>query len=273
MRYLLFAFFLSFCGCNHLFYYPSKEIFYPPENLKITYQSIKFTSQDGTNLSGWYFPTTGKKAKGTVVQFHGNAQNMTSHYLSVVWLVKEGYNLFTFDYRGYGESEGTPNQKGTVLDGTAALKKAWELHDKKSPFIVWGQSLGGAVLQASLANFPNLSDVRLIILESTFNSYRKVSYTLIKNGYLWFLSPLAWVLISDRYSGKNYMKKNKIPLLVVHDENDQTVPFANAKDILEINPGSEELWQLKMGGHLRAFAPDQDPRRQQLVQFLSTFAR
>jgi len=96
---------------------------------------------------GWYFPSQlSTTPKATIIQFHGNAQNFSAHYLSLAWLTKQEFNLFTFSYRGYGNSEGRPDQKGTYLDGLAALNQGWELHKKSGAkkFIVYGQSLGGS---------------------------------------------------------------------------------------------------------------------------------
>ncbi len=98
-------------SCTNLFYQPSDRQFYRPEAFKLTYQDIYFQSSDGTKLHGWFFKGKGKP-KGTIVQFHGNAENISSHFLNLAWLVLEGYNLFTFDYRGCNlRSRATPEQE------------------------------------------------------------------------------------------------------------------------------------------------------------------
>ena len=112
-----FAFLVGLCGlmmgCNSLFYYPSQKVFYTPHNFGTTYEDVYFTSKDGTRLNGWFVPAIGH-AKGTVIHFHGNAENITNHYTFVQWLPSEGFNLFVFDYRGYGASSGKPDLEGMV---------------------------------------------------------------------------------------------------------------------------------------------------------------
>ncbi|UPT75824.1 MAG: lysophospholipase [Elusimicrobiota bacterium] len=71
-----------------------------------------------------WFPAQNGPARGTIVHFHGNGENMTSHYLFVYWLALERWNVFTFDYRGYGASGGEKSIAGSVADGAAAIKAA-----------------------------------------------------------------------------------------------------------------------------------------------------
>src|SRR5262245_39943051 len=104
---ILFIFLITILGqsCSHVFYQPSPKQYVNPAQFKLKYENLSFQSADGTKLNGWFFPAKTKKPKGTIVQFHGNAQNISTHFFSLIWLIEEGYNFFTFDYRGYGKSE------------------------------------------------------------------------------------------------------------------------------------------------------------------------
>ena len=80
-----------------------------------------------------------------MVQLHGNAHNVSSHYRYVTWLVAEGVNVLCFDYRGYGLSEGKPERAGILKDSRAAIRYAASRPDVDPDRIVLlGQSLGGA---------------------------------------------------------------------------------------------------------------------------------
>ena len=81
------------------FYHPDSRVYTTPSEDRYSYENIQFQSADGTLLSGWFIPAQGK-ALGTVIHFHGNARNMSSHYPQVSWLPAKGFNLFVFDYRG-----------------------------------------------------------------------------------------------------------------------------------------------------------------------------
>ena len=275
-------------SCNHLFYYPQKDVLYPPENFGIIYEPKTFTSLDGTKLNAWYFPAQSgekkskinKDPKGTIIQFHGNAENMTSHYLSLAWLIHEGYNLFSFDYRGYGKSEGEPTPEGTVKDGVAAIREILkdERTSAKSKILVaWGQSLGGAIMQRSIEELAEDERKRLhlVVLDSTFSSYKTVAAsTLRKSAVTWLISPLAYILVSNSYGAEKFYKSNQSAVLIVHDELDNVVPYSNGKDINhKIESPNKTFWHPRIGGHVRTFAADQPEWRQKLLQFLESTKR
>lgn len=114
-------------ACTHLAFQPARVLFVDPTQLGIAYQDVSFTSADGTALHGWFFPAQTTEVKGTFVQFHGNAENISTHFASLLWVTKHGYNLFTFDYRGYGQSAGTISMPGAHADVSAAIEQARHL--------------------------------------------------------------------------------------------------------------------------------------------------
>jgi fermentation-respiration switch protein FrsA (DUF1100 family) len=142
-------------GCataDRALYHPDAKVYTTPRSDGLAFEELAITSADGTPLSAWFIPATTTAAKGTAVHFHGNAQNMTAHYSFVKWLPAAGYNLVVFDYRGYGRSQGQPSRKGTIADGAAVLAYVRERADvAPQSIIVIGQSLGGAIALAALA--------------------------------------------------------------------------------------------------------------------------
>src|SRR5574341_868653 len=111
-------------GCDGLFYHPSRNAFLDPASIGFPFQDVGFNSLDGTRLHGWFFaPKDGpERAKATVIHFHGNAENISTHFQAVAWLAREGFNVFVFDYRGYGQSDGKPNPEGIEEDEVAAAR-------------------------------------------------------------------------------------------------------------------------------------------------------
>ena len=94
---LLLVCFLSGCA-NGFFYRPSSVVYQTPKKDGYVYENVSFLSYDQTALHGWFIPAVGE-AKGTVIHFHGNAQNLSAHYSFVSWLPRVGYNLILFDNR------------------------------------------------------------------------------------------------------------------------------------------------------------------------------
>ena len=120
-----------FSSCSNLFYQPNKFLYSDPHQFKYQFTNVKIPSTDGVVLHAWHFKNISKiKTKGVVLFFHGNAQNISSHYYSIAWLSKHGYEVVVVDYRGYGLSTGKPNQKGVNQDALAALKYSHEYYKK-----------------------------------------------------------------------------------------------------------------------------------------------
>jgi uncharacterized protein len=263
------------CGCSHVFYQPSKQHYLDPAQFKLAYQDIFFQAADGTQLHGWFFPST-KKSKGTIVHFHGNAQNLSTHFLSLVWIIDEGYNLFVFDYRGYGKSDGKPNQKGVNKDALAALTQGRELHLAQGggKFVVFGQSLGGIISLRALADYKYLDEVDLIVQDSTFSSYKRIAFDRLKSH--WFLiplSPLAFVTVSDEYASYKIFEKIKRPLLVMAGSQDHIIPAKFGKEIYQGIDAKKWWWLLENGTHIGVFHHQLVPYRQKFLQLLDELSQ
>ena len=272
MKVLLILSLFLLQGCSHLFYQPSERHFYDPAQFKLSYEDVWFDSLDGTKLHGWFFPANTSKPKGTIVQFHGNAQNISTHFLSLVWLVNEGYNLFTFDYRGYGKSKGNSTQAGLYQDALAALNMGKEFHSTRGQghFIVFGQSLGGIVSLRALPDFKEKDEVSLLVLDSTFDSYQGIASDKLRSRwFLWPFSPLAYLLISDKYASKNVLEKITLPTLVIVGEGDEVIPAKFGKQIFQEIPALKKwLWDIPDGGHIGVFHHNAVSYRKDFLQLL-----
>ncbi len=266
---------LSLSACSSVLYQPDRNLYHLPKNLGLQATEIELAAPSGNKIYAWFFPAVtqnGKTPKGTILQFHGNAENMSSHYLSLAWTINRGYNLFVFDYEGYGKSTGSPSQETTVQDGLLALKKALELHQLSNAkrFIVFGQSLGGAIAARALADFKDSSRIDYLVLDSTFYSYRRVASGFLSQHWItWPISWLPWILVSDEYSAENSLKNCKWPLLVIHDREDPIVPFDNGEKLFEIaNCPKKEFWALQKGRHIGVFSADAPEYREKFMNLL-----
>ena len=99
---LLLAAFLGGCA-QGIFYQPDRVVYETPAAAGLKFEEVRFASDDGTRLSGWMIPSADaaapRSAKGTVIHFHGNAQNMTAHWRFAGWLAQRGFNVFVFGDR------------------------------------------------------------------------------------------------------------------------------------------------------------------------------
>jgi uncharacterized protein len=269
-----FILFLVLCSaCSHVFYQPTREHFLDPKKeFKLKYDDVSFVSKDGTRLHGWFFPATTKEVKGTIVQFHGNAQNISTHFFSLIWLIDHGYNLFTFDYRGYGKSEGESTQKGVYEDALAALDQGLELRKQNGngKLIVYAQSLGGNIALRALPDWKQRDTVSLLVLDSTFASYQDIAFHKVSRSWLLFwLSPLAFIVVSDEYAADEVMGKVRNPVLVVVGQKDFVIPEKFGKKIFKsLRTDKKWLWKLPLGSHIDAYHHEKGKHRRRLIRLL-----
>ena len=258
------------------FYYPEREdmpFALPSQSIRT--QEIFLRSADDVRLHGRFYQST-VPVRGTIVQFHGNAGNITSHVGLLLWLVEHGYNLFVFDYRGYGRSESKqPSPAGLYQDALAALREMERLHRTYAHdgvLVIVGQSLGGAVVLKALEDFEATLPVDLLVLDSTFASYRNIAIRITSAGFPGLLlAPLAWLLVSDAYAADP--QRNTQRLLVLHSKRDQTVPFSCGQRIYDqVASPRKNFWTDDAITHI-LLTPDRPDIQQRFLALLNELAK
>jgi fermentation-respiration switch protein FrsA (DUF1100 family) len=247
---LVVALLLSGCA-QSLFYHPDRVNYDNPKRADLRFEEVSFPSKDGTRLTGWFIPASGysnpRDAKGTVIHFHGNAQNMSAHWRFVEWLPRRGFNLFVFDYRGYGSSAGSPDTQGVFEDSNSALDYVRSRSDvNPDKLALLGQSLGGANAIA-VAGSGNRQGVKAVVIEAAFYSYSSIASDKIS----W-----AGSLMDDTYSPDRYIANiAPVPLLLLHGTADFVIPFHHAINLLNKANEPKRLVMIEGGMHVQAFTP------------------
>ncbi len=259
-------------GCNYLFYYPNQFVYSTPAQYDLTYEVVDFKSTDDTKLKGWFIPVLNmEKPKGTVIQFHGNAENMTSHYRSLIWLPAHGYNLFTFDYRGYGQSEGEADHQGSLYDAIAAIDYVQNRSGNDSEkLILIGQSIGGALAIAAAAH-GSKKGIGAVIIESSFSSYQRIARDKLGDVALtWpFQWPLSLIFIRDTYSPAEWVDQlAPVPVLFIHGTADPIVPYYHSEILYQTAKEPKFFWTIEGGAHIQAFTRFGSVYQKKLLNFL-----
>lgn len=256
-------------GCTNLFFQPSKDLIDNPNLTCFKYEDVHFTAPDGVNLHGWLINGKGYH-KGIILFLHGNAQNISTHVSNVLWLAAEGFDVFAFDYRGYGRSEGRPSIEGVHEDARAALEYTINRPEfGKEKIVVLGQSLGGAIAIFTVAHLPDKSRIAAVIADSTFAGYRMIAReTLAGIFFTWpFQYPLS-MLINDDYSPVKCIKDlSSVPVLILHGKRDRVVPPHHGEILYTAALPPREIIESDVVGHINLFS---DPlNREKLLNFLS----
>ncbi len=265
------AFTLALGGCSQsLFFRPDRVDRGSPAERGLRFVESDFASADGTPLSGWFIPTTEvadpRMARGTVVHFHGNAENITSHWRLLYWLPGRGFNVFVFDYRGYGRSgttagaQATPTPEGLAADSVAALQHVASLPEvDPSRIVVLGQSLGGTNAIVAVAH-PGSPPVKAIAIEATFRSYSSIANEKL---------PFAGSAMDDTLSAERHIAQlPSIPILLLHGEDDRTISVSHSQRLYALAREPKRLVIVPDCGHLEVFhGPFADQNRSLLEEF------
>ena len=244
----------SAVGCSSIYYFPVKEELVDRTKMPIKPEDVYFESEDGTKLHGWYFSAQNLKAeekpKAVILFFHGNAQNLSTHFYALYTAPEHGYDYFIFDYRGYGHSEGRPTPRGTVMDGRAAMRYM-KKRNPESPLVVFGQSLGGAISLKTVLTMKNEIAVDMMIVDSTFASYRSIARRIFSRSYVtWLFQPMAWLIANNTEAPLADLKKlAPTPLIVIHGNADGIVDHELGRELFEAASEPKEFWEVDGGRH------------------------
>lgn len=260
---------LSLAACTHLIFQPSRFKYSEPGELGIETEDIYIHDSAGVVLHGWRLPAVGQ-TRGSVVFLHGNAENISSHIGGVYWLPPLGYEVFLFDYRGYGRSSGTTEIDGIMHDAQHIIIYAREHASSADHSVtVLGHSMGGSIAIAALARLPDKTGINGLITISAFSDYHLITRDALANH--WLTRPVRWPLsfvVSNRYRPIDAIGKlSPIPVFVMHSEADEIVPAYHAQLLFD-SADSPRFQEELQGTHNQVLTLRRNHKR--LLEILET---
>jgi hypothetical protein len=221
---------------DRLVYFPSRvHDGGTPAALGLAYEDVVLRADDGVRLHAWL--VRAPAAQHTVLFLHGNAGNISHRLDKLAVLTDAGADVLLLDYRGYGASEGTPDEAGTYRDADAAYGWLLGRGVAAGDLVVYGESLGGPIA----ADLAARREVGGLILESAPSSILRVA----QHHYPWL--PVG-AFLSVRYDALARMPRVRAPVLILHSSEDEIIPFEMAQELHAAAAAPKRLVRLH-GGH------------------------
>lgn len=224
---------------NAFLFHPERGQSRTPAEVGLGYEELRLVAEDGVRTQAWWIPWSGDPTEGigvSVVSFHGNAGTMADRLEHTRWLHDLGVSVLVPEYRGYGDSEGSPGEEGLAADARAAFD---ELSRRAGDdrLVVHGRSLGGAVAIRLASDRP----VQGLVVESTFTDLRSMAS---RSGI-----PLASHLVAYDFDSLSRIRQIDAPLMIVHGEADELIPFDMGRALRDAARGPVELLAVPGGTH------------------------
>ena len=196
---------------------------------------IRVRTHDGKRLHGWLRHTVQTpQSQGLVIYFGGNAEDVSGQLHDAQTFAP--WSFATFDYRGYGQSEGSPSEAALTADALTIYDRLAESDGiDPSRIVVFGRSLGGGVAVQLAASRP----VRAAVLVSPFDSLRSIA----RKQY-----PFVPVsrLLEHPFDSLAHAPGIEAPVLVIAGGRDALIPPEHSKRLLDAWGGPKH-WTLVPG--------------------------
>lgn len=223
---------------NGLLYFPSRAFYAKPADAGLEHEDVDFQAEDGTRLHAWRIRSRRQPAAANVLLAHGNAGNIGDRVLHAKLLTDAGLDVFLFDYRGYGRSEGRPDEEGTYRDMRAARAALLRQAGVDAARVVYlGESIGGAPAVALALEAPPMG----LVLQSAFTSVRDMGRL-----HYPFIPP---ALVPDAYPNLRRIAQLRSPLLVIHGDRDDIVPVGHGRALFSAAPEPKRIEIVRGAGH------------------------
>ena len=222
-------------------------------NTAFDYDEMYLYLSDSTKIHAALFqPHDSIEIKATIFHHAGNGMSLNDSQKRFYGpLIQNGYQIFTYERRGYGKSTGKADNSQTLKDdANEVFDQALSLQDVKgSRIIVWGTSIGGIFATANAA--ARNDQISGLIIESAFSSFPDVAKfyaSEINMEKFKFIIPL---IVNNDFPTNQKIKKIDKPIVIIHSTEDKKIPFEFSEDIYaNANKENTEFWRIE-GKHVR----------------------
>lgn len=232
--YPFFLLLLLLTGCTQYLFVPVKKLPVTPDKIDIQHRDIYIQSSEGYRLHGWKLMAEQKTA-GSILFFHGNGDNVSTQLPNTVWLTKQGYDVYVFDYSGYGISEGWPSLDSTIKDLELMIEYVITQLPDDEKLIILGHSLGASMGIYTVAHSAYKYRIKGLITVAAFSDFHDITQDVLSRNWLTWLFqwPLSFTVDNSYRPLDSIGLVSPVPLLIMHSEADKLIDIYHARRLLE----------------------------------------
>jgi len=269
---------LAFAFQDQLLFQPTSRLLATPNAAGMNYETVRLNTtnpssrigSDGETLHGWWIPapdvsretSPGEFAKQTLLFFHGNAGNISGRLESVQKFRQLGLNVLIVDYRGYGQSTGSPSEEGIYKDAEACWRHLMETRGiAPDDVVIFGRSMGGGpATWLAQRHSPGA-----VILESVFTNVPDIG------AHHYSFLPVR-ALATNQFDNESRVAEIDAPTLHIHSREDHVVPFKLGRRVYEAAAEPKQFLEIQ-GGHNDGFLVSADTYLRTIDDFLAEHLR
>lgn len=222
---------------RHMIYFPT-QVASKPEAFGLRDAAVvTLDTPDGERLETWAWK--GLKEKPVIVFFHGNAGNLEDRYETFQMFQKLGYGFIALDYRGYGNSSGSPSYRTLIEDALLIVDRASSddgFADRK--MVLYGESLGTGIA----TEVATKRRVDGVVLQSPYTSIAEAA----RERFPWL--PVS-LLLTEKLSNVPQIADVAAPVLILHGDKDELFPVSMAQTIFDAASEPKMIDILEGFGH------------------------
>ena len=193
------------------------------------------TTADGEKIIVWHVPA--RPDRPVVLFFHGNGDFLAGRVRRFKGITADGTGLVAVSFRGYAGSTGSPSEPGLLRDAAAAYAFTTARY-AADRIVIWGFSLGTGVAVTLASEQP----VAKLILEAPYTSTVDVASAMLR------IVPVS-LLMRDQFRSDQRIARVKVPLLIMHGENDPAIPIRFGERLFGMANEPKQFVRFPGGGH------------------------
>lgn len=253
---------------------PDLAYAFSPFEIGIEAEDVRFTTEDGLSIAGWWLDSPG--AEVTVICCHGHRGGKADMLGIGPGLLRHGFNVLLFDFRGNGDSDDGPQSLAFHEQRDLSAAITWvrdrRPHDR---IALVAFSMGAATAILTAAEDPR---VEALVLDSPFATMREV----VGAAYRRYRLPTVLLYVADLGNrwlyGYGFGQVRPVdamralaprPVLLIHGTDDATIPYEHAELLVRAaTPGTVELLEVPGAGHCGAYFLDRPGYIDRVAAFL-----